>query len=156
MNPETSLHLRPLTRNRLIIFVGVVCALLTTLATSTRGWFGLVSLSNSSVALSQSDPKSAPLIVEQLTLRPEGFYPAALSRGKGRFLLAVNNRAGLQDMNISLSRETSSSGRERLKNISVSRKHLDWNEEFDLPPGTYVVTEASNPRWVCRITVTQN
>lgn len=102
----------------------------------------------------QSNPTPEPLIVEELTLRPSGFYPSEIQRPEGKFLLAINNRAGLQEMNITISREIGSDVKEKLKDVKVGKKYLDWNDVLNLQPGDYVVTEASNPKWVCRIIVT--
>lgn len=96
----------------------------------------------------------APLIVEEITLRPEGFYPARLSRPKGAFLLVVCNRTGMEEVNITLAREVGNGSKERVKEARVQRKVLDWSSPLDLNPGTYLLTEAGNPRWVCELTIT--
>jgi hypothetical protein len=101
----------------------------------------------------QTNPPLAPLIVEQLVLTPIGFSPTEFKRPQGRFLLAVNNRAGIAQMNLVLNREITKGAMERLKEVGVHWSRPDWSEVFDLQPGTYLLTEASNPKWVCRITV---
>jgi hypothetical protein len=107
-----------------------------------------------SLSSAQNNSTQEPLVVEELTLRPSGFYPSEIRRPKGKFLLVINNRAGLQEMNIKISREVGSDAKEKLKEVKVHKKYLDWNDVLDLQPGDYVVTEASNPEWGCRIIVT--
>jgi hypothetical protein len=128
-----------------LTFCLIACLGIGVLAGGARRWAG-----------PQNNPKDDPLIVEEFTLRPTGFYPARLTRSKGKFLLVVNNRTGLEEIDIAISREVGNGPREKLKDVKVHRKLLDWNDVFDLNPGTYVVTEASNPKWVCRISVTPN
>lgn len=116
---------------------------------------GITAASNSAQPLIQKAATPEPLIVEQLTLRPSGFYPFEFTRPSGKFLLAVNNRVGIVEMNLRLSRETSNGVLRNLSEVKVHRRQSDWNDVVDLQPGTYLLTEASNPKWVCRITVVQ-
>ena len=48
-------------------------------------------------ALQGNDPEGR-LEVELITVRPDGFEPAEIIRADGRFLLAVENRSGLEDL----------------------------------------------------------
>jgi hypothetical protein len=32
----------------------------------------------------------------------------------------------------------------------------EWRQLVTLPPGSYALTEADHPGWVCRITITAN
>lgn len=87
---------------------------------------------------------------EVLTIRPTGFEPSELTRPQGRFLLAVNNRSGLAEVNLRLDRVAGN----RLREVRVPRNKLDWREFVELPPGRYLLTEAGQPNWVCSITIT--
>jgi uncharacterized protein (DUF58 family) len=85
-----------------------------------------------------------------ITVRPNGFEPAEITRPKGRFILAVNNRTLSTDLELQLERENGNHVRE----VKVHRNRPNWREVVDLPPGQYVLREASHPDWACRITIT--
>lgn len=85
-----------------------------------------------------------------VTLRPQGFEPSSITRPEGRFVLAINNRSGLREISVNLDRESGP----RLRNIQMARAKRLWGEGIELPPGRYVLTEASHPKWICNITVT--
>ncbi|MCI0662839.1 MAG: hypothetical protein L0220_17360 [Acidobacteria bacterium] len=157
MKSEISSYVRYLIGIRYIIPIVIILVSLAVLVVGARKMSNPARRANSvQVFLPsvQSNSTPEPLVVEELTLRPIGFHPSEIRRPKGKFLLAINNRAGLQEMNITISREIGSAAKERLKNVKVHNKYLDWNDVLDLQPGDYVVTEASNPMWVCRIIVT--
>ena len=116
---------------------------------------GITTASSSTPLLSQQAPTPEPLIVEQITLRPSGFYPHEFTRPSGRFLLAVNNRAEIVEMNLRLSREIGNGVLQNLREINVYRRQPDWSDVVDLQPGIYILTETSNPKWVCRVTIVQ-
>jgi hypothetical protein len=144
---------------RSVVVCLVACLGLATLASARQWWVSRTavgSLKNSPLVTLQDKPAPEPHSVEEITLRPEGFYPAELTRSKGNFLLVVCNRAGIEEMNFVLTRETGSSTptKEKVKEAKVQRRILDWNDELDLNPGAYLLTEASNPKWVCRINIT--
>jgi hypothetical protein len=90
--------------------------------------------------------------IEVVTIRPTGFERTEITRPKGVFGIAVENRSGLADMVLRLDQE----GGSRLRQAQLSSKKLNWKDVLDLLPGRYVLTEASNPSWLCRITITEN
>ena len=98
----------------------------------------------------QGTPANDRLTVELITLRPFGFEPAEISRPQGRFLLAINNRTGLQEIDLQLNHETGN----RLRQMRKPKGRHDWRELLDLPPGRYILTEANHKNWVCKITIT--
>lgn len=95
-------------------------------------------------------PHPQKLVAELVTIRPTGFDPLRVSRPKGPFLLAVENRSGLEEISLQLSRETGS--KEKLHEVKVNRKVLDWRGVVDLPPGSYILTETKQG-WTFRLTV---
>lgn len=97
-----------------------------------------------------TDKPDRQIIRELLTLHPFGFDPAELTIPSGNFLLAVDNLSGQPVINLTLVEEKKS----KLRDIKIESKNRDWREELDLKPGIYILSEASNPRWTCRITVT--
>ena len=86
---------------------------------------------------------------EIIVLRPWGFEPTEISRPAGPFFLAVDNRSGLDHVDVSLHLETGP----KFHAISVSKNKTKWRQKMTLPPGTYVLREASHPEWRCRITI---
>jgi hypothetical protein len=84
-----------------------------------------------------------------VTLRNEGFNPTELSIPAGRFLFSVDNRSGVSELVLRLSKSNGT----RIREIRISSNRGDWNEMFELSPGLYVLTEANHRNWVCRITV---
>lgn len=107
-----------------------------------------------------SPPASAPLNPQQgtrsqveseiITLRPTGFEPAEIARPAAQFFLVVENRSGLDAVNLRLDSENG----DRLRSVEMSSGEPDWNDLLDLSPGNYLLTEADHPDWVCRITIT--
>ena len=93
---------------------------------------------------------SVPIVQELLTLRPTGFDPAELTIPSGNFQLSVDNLTGISTINLALAEEK----KNKLKDIKIESRNRDWREEFDLKTGVYILSETSNPRWTCRITVT--
>ena len=92
----------------------------------------------------------APVQAELITLTPTGFEPTELTRPKGRFLFAIDNRSGLDDVEFYFERETG--GR---VNVPLSRRgKLAWREIVDLSPGTYILRATNDESWRCRITIT--
>jgi hypothetical protein len=87
---------------------------------------------------------------ELITVRPKGFEPSSITRAAGPFILKVDNRSGLREVSLRLDRVAGT----RLRAVQVPRQKLDWREQLELGPGNYLLTEANNPTWVCRITVT--
>jgi hypothetical protein len=85
-----------------------------------------------------------------ITIRPSGFEPSEITRPAGRFILVVNNRSWLEETDLRLERE----GGNRVREVRSRRNKPDWREVVDLPPGQYVLREANNPGWACRITIT--
>ena len=91
-----------------------------------------------------------PIQAELITVTPTGFEPSALTRAKGRFLLAIDNQSGLDEVEFYIERE--SGGR---VNVPLSRRgKIAWREIIELPPGTYVLRARDDESWRCRFTIT--
>jgi len=101
--------------------------------------------------LGQSGSSNQRMDIEVITIRPTGFERAQITRPKGLFGIAVENRSGLTDIVLRLDQE----GGPRLRQAQLSRQNLNWKDRFDLAPGRYVLTEASHPDWKCNITITE-
>lgn len=96
-----------------------------------------------------SSSQGRPVEAEIIALHPWGFEPKEISRPPGPFFLALDNRSGLDQMDVSLERETGP----KFRAIGVSKNKRKWREKLTLPPGTYLLREANHPEWVCRITI---
>lgn len=92
----------------------------------------------------------APIQAELITVTPTGFEPSELTRPKGRFLLAIDNQSGLDEVEFYFERENA--GR---VNVLLSRRgKIAWREIVDLTPGTYILRATNDESWRCRITIT--
>ena len=105
------------------------------------------SHAHSPVSISQPPDQ---LEAEVITILPRGFEPTEITRPKGKFLLSVENRSGLQRVEFHLSAESGS----RIFQASRTWELADWNEVVSPPPGKYVLTETNHPTWQCVITIT--
>ena len=152
--------LRKLSRLHLIALLVVAMIGMATFGFGFRDWFSRsapIAVTQQQIGLEAAaadTPTPIPITVEPLTLTEQGFFPRTFSHPKGRFILVVNNRTRLDELNLTLSRDNGSKGREKQKDAKVPHHQPDWNDEFDLTPGDYVLTEASNPKWECQITIT--
>jgi len=102
-------------------------------------------------ASSPEQRPQTPLQAELVTITPAGFEPAEITRPPGKFLFAIDNRSGMDEVNLYLERETG--GR---VNVPLSRRgKLAWRESLDLTPGTYLLRASHDESWHCRITITK-
>lgn len=104
----------------------------------------------SGASVNRMTQSSERLEAEVITIRPTGFEPSEITRPIGPFVLAIENRSGLQAMQLRLDRV----GVARLLDFEMPRPKHDWNNRLDLPPGRYVLSDAYHPDWACSITIT--
>jgi hypothetical protein len=137
----------------------VVFLLAVTAVVSAIAIFRTVAASKSPVNSTEASHAHSPvstsrppdqLEAEVITILPRGFEPTEITRPKGRFLLSVENRSGLQRVEFHLSAESGS----RIFQASRTWELADWNEVVNPPPGKYVLTETNHPSWQCVITIT--
>lgn len=88
--------------------------------------------------------------VEPVTLRRTGFEPSAITRPRGSFMLAIDNRSQIPDLDFRLARLN---GNQQAAKRMRGRE-LRWRQLVDLSPGEYVLTEANHPQWRCQIVIT--
>jgi len=91
---------------------------------------------------------------ELITLRPFGFEPDEINRPAGEVVFVINNRSHLQDVSLTLSRVQGNIPIGKVKDVVLKKGQVNWLDRFNLPPGDYVLTEASHPEWKCAITLT--
>jgi hypothetical protein len=146
--------IRKLTSLQFVAFCLMALLGLSAFAFSWSDWFAK-SKSDSAVSLTavQAGPPevySGLLIQELLTLRATGFDPAEITIPSGNFLLSVDNLSGISTINLALAEEK----KNKLKDIKIEGKNRDWREVINLKTGVYILSETNNPKWTCRITVT--
>ena len=89
---------------------------------------------------------------ELLVLRSDGFKPNEITRGPGRFLLAIQNHSSAEELSLVLKHEGGASVRQ----VRMAKRQSKLKEVLELPPGRYVLTETSHPEWTCTIVITPN
>jgi hypothetical protein len=154
LNANAIVTLNSLKHRRAIFsFLLAAClGLVTAQGMRAWGWPGYITSTISETAAQpQEAPSPAQYEVEVVTIYSHRFIPAELTLPHKKFLLVVNNRAQLETMNLSLFRVN---GNQKLKEVAVSRKEHDFNDVIDLPPGDYLLKEASMPSAECKITIT--
>lgn len=87
---------------------------------------------------------------ELITIVRNGFEPAEIRRPAGKFLLAIDNRSGLREVNLSLVRVAGRSVQE----LRIRRERPDLRKVVELEPGAYLLTEANHPAWIGRLIIT--
>jgi hypothetical protein len=117
---------------------------------AVAGKFRSPAAATTTLAGAQGNAPAARLETELITITPTGFDPAEMTRPQGRVILEVDNRSGLEEVEIRLDR----SNGVREKEVRVHRTTLDWSGEVTLRPGIYVLREAGHPDWVCNVTIT--
>lgn len=110
-----------------------------------------VMASSSALPPIQGDTQSQRIEAELISIRSNGFEPTQITRPKGPFLLAIENRSGLKQIEFQLSAPVGM----RLFQIKRSWERSDWNQVVDPPVGHYVLTEANHPDWKCTISITE-
>jgi len=158
MNVRHLSHTLPVFLKAMLLVVLV--AAITVIALAKRSIFSSTVVASASVSAVKSGavtpvtaqrPRAiANIEAELVTVTPHGFEPQQLTRPPGPFLLMLDNRSGLGQVNLHLSREAGA----QLREVPVPREQPDWSEVIALPPGRYVLTEADHPRWLCRLTIT--
>ena len=119
------------------LMVGVAAALCTSVfAIGVRSHF-------------QTNRISKRIPSEQVTLYSKGFRPVQITRPSGHFLLALDNRSGVDDIVLRLERL----GLNYLKRGRFSRTKLRQREVLDLEAGQYLLLVEGHPEWTCSLTI---
>lgn len=84
-----------------------------------------------------------------VTLHSNGFDPSELSIPASRFLLSLDNRSGVTELVLRLSKADGT----QIRELRIAGGGGDWSEMFDLPAGSYTLAEASHSSWVCHLIV---
>ncbi|HZI86642.1 MAG TPA: hypothetical protein VFD48_07390 [Pyrinomonadaceae bacterium] len=119
-----------------------VLMFLTLLTAATLAWMSPVKAGRVESVVQEPDE-----VV--LTLKPEGFIPAEVTRVPGRFQLSVDNRSEVEQLTLHFKGADGT----LLREIRILRGGSDWSELFDLAPGDYTLFEANHANWVCAFTI---
>ena len=84
-------------------------------------------------------------------MRPHGFDPQRINRPVGPFLLAIDDRSGLNQLTLYIERGLGN----KSKDIQILRRKPEYREMIDLSSGDYSLKEKNHPGWVCVITISQ-
>jgi hypothetical protein len=137
-----------LTERRKLIWLAMLLVML------TLGVIGLASIMPArkevAAAGAQKSPHRSQAEALPISLRVGGFDPKEIVKPAGNYYLSVNNLSGVKDLDLRIERENG----ERFNESKTSREKSYWRQHIHLTPGTYLLTEAGHPDWVCRITVT--
>ena len=112
-----------------------------------------VTTKNETVSPLQHDSRKDGPEGEIVAVQRNGFEPNQITRQAGEFLLLIDNRSGLDEIQVRLEPLVD---RERVHDVSLTKRAYSWNTILNLPPGEYALTEVSHPEWTCRITLTPN
>lgn len=101
------------------------------------------------VTLSQQREKQVRLETELITLQPSGFEPNEIRRPQGAFILGVDNRAGVEAIELQFMRADG----QRLNALQTPKRKVSWRDVVDLAPGQYLLSVANHPEWTCNVTI---
>lgn len=147
----------PGAKPKVVIILAASVVILAALAASARAWLAPAADARpprpaeaQAQAPAQARTPDRRIEAEIITLRPNGFDPAEITRPAGEFLLTVDNRSGVHELDLRLDRE----GGGRQHEARTPKGKRGWNRLVNLPPGRYTLSEANHPDWVCRVTIT--
>lgn len=83
-------------------------------------------------------------------ITPLGIEPADLTLPAGRYLVAIDNDSGFNAVDVKIDKE----GGSRLGNAQLPSGRRKWREFVDFTPGRHVLTDPTDTKRVCRLTIT--
>ena len=126
-----------------VLITGIVVSAFLITASSHAGVWSASTEKAKPASPPAQGTKDRRLEVEVVNITPDGFEPQLVERQAGPFILAVNNRSGIDSLNVQI--ETEQHVRFREKFLPLETPY--WREVINPPPGKYVITEASHPEW---------
>jgi hypothetical protein len=94
-------------------------------------------------------PQGSSVKTERIIVRPTGFDPSSITRRTGKFLLAVDNKSGLDELTLKITNEQG----EQLLYLPLSIERSKIRQTVTLPAGEYSLHEIHHPDWICRIRI---
>jgi hypothetical protein len=156
-----------------ILFVGLLWASLTVTTLALYGGKYAETPALAQVPKPSDTPdvwKGQRPAARMITLTPRGFEPASIDVQAGKLLLAINNRAGTEEMALELSggvgdgAGNKQAARILLKKnirdreateqiVRVPKEILNWRGIVDLESGRYTLRDTNHPEWTLTINV---
>lgn len=127
----------------------IIAVTLAAVAISARVWLATAKAGGRQSQIPAPAKPSTPVDIVRLSLRTFGFEEKEITRKAGPVYFFVENASGFRQVNFRLDREVGA----RLKDVPLPQGKFRWQEVVNLTPGTYLLTVAENPDWVCRITI---
>jgi hypothetical protein len=138
-------HLASLRRSKVAVVCLVVVAAALVLATPTLRAAVRTFFPAATVARGDGDVFRG---VVNVYCTPRGFEDEEIDLPAGRYVLAVRNASGIDNLSFSIG----TSGTSPLA-AGTARAGTSFNTTVILEPGTLTITEASHPLWQCQINV---
>jgi hypothetical protein len=107
-----------------------------------------------SEGISQGAPAQGTAVI-QVVIAPTGFRQSTVVQKAGWIYLCVFNRAIRNGVKLRLDQQAATLGAAatRLRDVTIDLRVQDWRESIYLDPGTYLLTEAGHPTWICKIVI---
>ncbi len=141
-------HCRHLRTWVIALLIAVVA---TTITLGARMW---MTASSHAAGMEGSNTQTAnqqlPPDVAFTTLTSSGFAPTVVMHAAGQFKLVVQNKSGIEPPALRFNGETDGNA---WRNVRTLGQVHGWTREVDLDAGTYTLTEANHPEWVCQVRV---
>ena len=104
----------------------------------------------------EAQTKSSTSQVVFLNLRTHGFEPAVATAKPGKIVLVINNQTGAKGLVYAVTSEQrlplTPAGETQIK-LSPTALAPHGTLLLNLNAGVYTITEASQPKWTCTLTV---
>jgi hypothetical protein len=141
--------------NRPVWLIAVLLVVVLGMAASARTWLkstsstrpaGIENKLAASPALANS-----PAIQEQAVIRllTSGFNPTQISGAAGQYRLVATRPSRDEEVVLQLKRESG----ELVQEIEMPQEKSNWTTLIELEAGSYTLTVANHPQWICHITV---
>lgn len=139
---------------KLVWLIAALLLITAGLTVTARTWL------SSGEVVAKSVPKPAPADTNPRAQAPQeeravirlltsGFSPTELSDTSGPYRLVITRPS--QDEEVVLQLKTESG--ELVQEIEMPSEKLNWTTLIELEAGSYTLTVANHPQWVCHLTV---